>query len=127
MNKSDMLKEAEKMEALGVDPDTIMVTHTLDEYAEMHGDEVDTLDEDRKKLCDLQDALREVIEAIEIAEDDLKVTEELEEKSNNYMQRTELREDIKDLNRRISSYRSQKEKLIAQIEELKENMYKPQR
>ena len=51
MNKSDMLKAAQKAEEYGVDPDTIMVTYTLDEFAESHGDEVDTFDTSGLRVC----------------------------------------------------------------------------
>lgn len=118
MNKTDMWKAAKEAEERGVDPDTIMVTYTLEEYAQSHGDEVDTFDEDSLELRNLNYAIEEIEHMIEVVKTDVEVTQRLLDSSRNWAQKHELGQEIRDLERRIISLRGEQSKLITKRDAL---------
>lgn len=121
MNKSDMLKAAQKAEEYGVDPDTIMVTYTLDEFAESHGDEVDTFDEDALAINNLKVSINELQAAIEEVEGELRESNAALENARSWMAKHELGQDVRALERRLSVMNAEKEKLLAMLDGLEQN------
>ena len=116
MNKSDMLKAAQKAEEYGVDPDTVMVTYTLDEFAESHGDEVDTFDEDRLAIDKLKMAIDDLQVAIEEAEFDLRETIEAKSTATSWLAKHELGQDERALERKLNVMKDELSKLVSKLD-----------
>ncbi|MBE6147901.1 MAG: hypothetical protein E7167_00100 [Firmicutes bacterium] len=126
MNKSDMLKAAQEVEKYGVDPDTIMVTYTLDEFAESHGEEVDTFDEDALAIKQIGEALQDLSFMIEALILDIDATKRLHEGARNWAERYELGQEVRQMELELMKYRDKEIALTAkraQLEEEFKNKY----
>lgn len=117
MNKTDMLKAAQAAEDRGGDPDTVMVTYTLNEFSAAHGEEVDTFDEDKKRINDLEYALQERDDLIALIEENIALTERLIEESRNWAESQERKDELRDLQRKYWEYKSQQEALSNELQE----------
>lgn len=120
MNKTDMMKAAQKAEELGLDPDTVMVTYTLEEFAESRGDDVDTFDEDSLAIQNLTVVCQEIQDAIDLVKEDIQVTEECLARSTYWAEKHEYQSDLLYLNKKLREYQSQLAPLVKQLTELKE-------
>ena len=116
MNKTDMAKDAEKLIALGKDPD-LVYGYTLDEYAQMHNDEVDNYDEIKSNINLYSGKIDECSAMIEILKAEvLDITNQVKEcekniieykqrknTSRNYMEVMEIDDWIKEEEREIEN------------------------
>lgn len=123
MNKKDMLKAAQAAEEIGVDPDTVMVTFTLDEFAESHGDEVDTFDEDSEEIKSVKAELLDLSQTIEVCVADIEITEKLIDRTRNWAEKHELKEELRALHHRLADYRTQEKELITKLHELEKSFH----
>lgn len=138
MNKKDMERDAQRLEEMGVDPSTVFA-YTLEEWASMHGDEVDNFDEIKEELknidfeideCSLEiDTLKKEVKDLndQINDKDQYISElhDRQDKTRNWSERVDLNEFIEEEEKERSALlveRNQKQaeidRLIAKREEL---------
>ena len=118
-----MLKAAQAAEEIGVDPDTVMVTFTLDEFAESHGDEVDTFDEDSEEIKSVKAELLGLSQTIEVCVADIEITEKLIDRTRNWAEKHELKEELRASHQRLADYRTQEKELITKLHELEKSFH----
>ena len=126
MNRTDMFKDAQRAEEYGVDPDTIMVTYTLDEYAQSHGDEVDTFDEDKLEIRSLIIHLQELDIEIQELMQEIEETQRIHEGTRNWAERYEANQEIRELSIKLLKLQGAQQALLARktiLEEQFENKY----
>ena len=119
MNKTDMWKAAQEAEKLGVDPDTVMVTYTLDEFAKSHGDEVDTFDEDKEEIRTLEAELFEISEVIEDVQAEITKMSNRVSSSRNWAEKYELGQEIRDTERELSDLQREARAITARLNALR--------
>ena len=130
MNETDRLRDAQKLIDMGVDPDIIMVSQTLDEYAKSHGEEVDEFDVDKQNIYSLECEVLALDEELEIAkeglntinitisllEKEITVTEQVIESCRNWAQKHELQEEVRENEISLSNYIDKKRDITKTIE-----------
>lgn len=124
MNKTDMWKAAQEAEKLGVDPDTVMVTYTLDEFAKSHGDEVDTFDEDKEEIRTLEAELFEISEVIEDVQAEITKMSNRVSSSRNWAEKYELGQEIRDTERELSDLQREARAITARLNALRHDFDK---
>lgn len=121
MNKSDRLKDAQRLDEMGVDPDKIMVTYTLEEYADSVNDEVDTFDEDSIAIQNLIDACQYHSAMVDEAKEEIEELEELLLSARGWSEKYDLQQDLRYANKKFQDHKRQLESLAGQLAEAREN------
>lgn len=108
MNDTDRLRDAQKLDDAGVDPDKVMVTYTLEEYAQSHGEEVDTFDVDKASLEQITAELEGLDqERQEVEKDIMQIRIILDTEDMDHTRRQELSEEMAFDKRKLSEIESQ--------------------
>ncbi len=122
MNEIERYKKAKELEAKGIDPDNVML-YSLEEYCAMHGEEIDTFDEDQLKITAIKFAIRDLLKESEELEEEIAQNYELlKENDNNWAARQDLQNDINYLNRQNLIINQKIKYLENQISSLKDKL-----
>ena len=121
MNKSDRLKDAQKLDDYGVDPDKIMVTYTLEEYAASVEDEVDTFDEDTENIKSLIAECQYHSDKIDELKIEIEETEASLSSARTWSEKYDLQQDLRYANKKLQEHKMQLEKLVGDLAEARES------
>lgn len=122
MNEIEKYQKAKALEAKDIDPDNVML-YSLEEYCAMHGEEIDTFDEDQLKITAMKFAITELLEESKALEEEIVQNYELlKENDNNWSAKHDLQNDINDLNRQNLMINQKIQYLEKQINSLKDKL-----
>jgi len=120
MNKSDMLKDAMRLDSMGVDPDKIMVGLTIEEYAKSVDDEVDEFDEVKKENYQIEVEVSVLDAEIMYIQSQIEHVKKLFNAAVNFAQRIDFREEIIELEKRKYNLENKKNMLLTLYENNKD-------